>query len=646
MSMEFRKRFLDALPVIVFFLLLFYTVVFSVGTNYALIVSITTTAFKVNFKKKMDLPGIFLLLCSQIIICVLAFLATLNIPLCVILNGIVPFVLIYLQSSQFNQKGYFVSAMTFIFLQLRPVGWDGILSLLGIMALASGCLVVGLLLYSAFHKKTTDYTAVKKGIMLLSQDFCEMSGGNAEPHGLQENILQIQATLHRRVYSNRDLIYLTRYEGEIHYMFALMFQRAAYYILDFGESIDENTENNRKIFYRLGIFLNKVNDTMNTADNSEIIKEAESLMKETSGLTERFATFLRNFLRLLIMALKGMTEVENKPHPQWKLPVNLRPISGLRASMRLNQFEVRFALRLSMTAVISFLVVRFTNSEHSYWLPLNAFLLLQPMYEESAYRIKTRLFGSSIGCLLSYFALMLFSGITGHLIFATVMITLMYCSTPGKWVQPIFSTSFALSLASLSIGSTAAVEFRLLYLGLAIGLVFFINRFFFPTSAKGQFKFNIRELFRIQDSYMSMLETSLLHSIDSLVLSDSLVHFHLLQDEIRKYADKNCKKEEQRAIRSMTLLMWRMLAEAEQMIVFIQRGELAEEKRGAVLQFSHTMRRCFEKGISPKQEILSLPCTESPFFDVLEQHYYCNLNELQKLIGTEKGNLLFLSVNL
>ena len=87
----------------------------------------------------------------------------------------------------------------------------------------------------------------------------------------------------------------------------------------------------------------------------------------------------------------------------------------------------------------------------------------------------------------------------------------------------------------------------------------------------------------------------------------------------------------------MTLLMWRMLAEAEQMIVFIQRGELAEEKRGAVLQFSHTMRRCFEKGISPKQEILSLPCTESPFFDVLEQHYYCNLNELQKLIGTEKG---------
>ena len=47
-----------------------------------------------------------------------------------------------------------------------------------------------------------------------------------------------------------------------------------------------------------------------------------------------------------------------------------------------------------------------------------------------------------------------------------------------------------------------------------------------------------------------------------------------------------------------------------------------------------------------QQEILSLPCTESPFFDVLEQHYYCNLNELQKLIGTEKGNLLFLSVNL
>ena len=66
--------------------------------------------------------------------------------------------------------------------------------------------------------------------------------------------------------------------------------------------------------------------------------------------------------------------------------------------------------------------------------------------------------------------------------FFSVMITCMYLSTPGKWVQPIFATASGVSMASIVIGSTAAVEYRLLYLGLAALLVFLVNRFIFPSS--------------------------------------------------------------------------------------------------------------------------------------------------------------------
>lgn len=44
----------------------------------------------------------------------------------------------------------------------------------------------------------------------------------------------------------------------------------------------------------------------------------------------------------------------------------------------------------------------FVNVTHAYWIPLNAFLLLQPDYEESAHRMKTRPIGTIIGCCVEY----------------------------------------------------------------------------------------------------------------------------------------------------------------------------------------------------------------------------------------------------
>ena len=50
----------------------------------------------------------------------LAYLASRNVVLCVLLNFTVPFALVFFQSDQFAPKGYFGYAMTFVFLELRP----------------------------------------------------------------------------------------------------------------------------------------------------------------------------------------------------------------------------------------------------------------------------------------------------------------------------------------------------------------------------------------------------------------------------------------------------------------------------------------------------------------------------------------------
>ena len=119
---DIRHKVISALPVIVFFLLMFYSVIFLFGTQYVMVVSLATLLFQVNYKKQHSF------------VLVLAHIATLHLAFCLILNLVVPFWLIFSKSSQFNQLGYFSSLMTFTFLQLMHMDWNGFVTQLEAMA--------------------------------------------------------------------------------------------------------------------------------------------------------------------------------------------------------------------------------------------------------------------------------------------------------------------------------------------------------------------------------------------------------------------------------------------------------------------------------------------------------------------------------
>ena len=74
----------------------------------------------------------------------------------------------------------------------------------------------------------------------------------------------------------------------------------------------------------------------------------------------------------------------------------------------------------------------------------------------------------------------LLPGVTGQVLFSLVMISLMYCSVPGTWYQPIFTTCYALTMASMTMRGTDAILLRILYLCAAVVIVFAANRFFLP----------------------------------------------------------------------------------------------------------------------------------------------------------------------
>lgn len=146
-------QFMQALPVIVFFLVMFYTVIFLFGMEYTMVVSLGTLIFQVNYRKKTRPGTLVYIAAQQLFLLVLAFTATWNLALCLILNLTVPFWLIFSKASAFNQLGYFSSLMTFTFMQMMPVDWEGFLTQFAAMALCCLCVLAAVPLYSFVTRK-------------------------------------------------------------------------------------------------------------------------------------------------------------------------------------------------------------------------------------------------------------------------------------------------------------------------------------------------------------------------------------------------------------------------------------------------------------------------------------------------------------
>lgn len=145
---------------------------------------------------------------------------------------------------------------------------------------------------------------------------------------------------------------------------------------------------------------------------------------------------------------------------------------------------------------------------------MNAFLLLQPSFEDSEHRLVTRPIGTALGCLVVALVEPFLPTVPMQFAFAFLMMFFMYCSTPGTWVQPIFSTSFALILASMSMQDNTLIWLRIAYVITAVLLVSVINLFFFPTTKEKQFALNIRRLFQLHASYWEIARRSLSQNVD------------------------------------------------------------------------------------------------------------------------------------
>ena len=543
--------------------------------------------------------------------------------LCILLNILVPFVLVFTQSSQFNPKGYFSYAMLFVFLTLMPPTTPTeLLTELVVFWFCVCLLTVSLWGYRYFFgvpstPLTLDGTLSELAELIPLLIYPERQ------RELEQRFQQLLHDFHQLSY-HQNFFSIQSRETQVHDMVATLVQRFSYLISDY-EWRGELDQSRISALEELSAFLRETVPLLDTPAQARQLEAAQQLLNRMSIPEGRIRIFCRSLLHMLILLLRTRGALSQPPRAVHRISWG-ELLQQTRLRLSLESFEMRFAMRLSIVMALSCTISYVLPITHSYWIPLNAFLLLQPSCEDSSYRMKTRPIGTLIGCCIEFLVYPFLPSVGVQLLFALVMISLMYCSTPGTWYQPIFSTCYALTLTSMTLNETTAITLRIVYLGAAVILVFLVNRFFFPIRKEALFTHNIKALFSLHNRYWDIIRKGLSQDTELSVSCEILTHFHMLYEECVAYLKRASAFPLRNDLQTVLLTLWHMFSELEQMHYMVRAKRVDPEEKPAILDL-----------ISAIQKDL-YPIIRYQDFTPLKEQIHCRDKDLAYLLHEYLGH--------
>ena len=158
-----------------------------------------------NYKKRHSAGTLIKLIIQQLFLVILAYIATLNIFMSLMLNLIVPFWLIFSKASPFNQLGYFSSLMTFTFMQLMHMDRNGFSRQFTAMFFCCGAFFIAALFYTRVRKEPAGSATEQKSIKLAGTIL-----GKAVIGKPFETELKELSTLQRELYQEAYFLLILR----------------------------------------------------------------------------------------------------------------------------------------------------------------------------------------------------------------------------------------------------------------------------------------------------------------------------------------------------------------------------------------------------------------------------------------------------
>ncbi|HIZ45568.1 MAG TPA: FUSC family protein [Candidatus Olsenella pullistercoris] len=653
---KWRDQIVGTLPVIVFFIALFWIVQLGFGDTYLLAVSPFTTLFETRLEK-YNPPGQYarFFLVSALAL-VGARLAVTSVALCVVVNLAMPFALVFMRSSQLNPRRYFPYTMLFAFLQLRPGNLvESFATQAAVLAACCVTLSVGLLAAGALRRRKHEaHGRLHACVRRLANDL-----GRAAADGIDDDLRAELLSLRREfaalAYSAREDSTAPPRTTNLLDMLATLAQRTAYLTGNFDWS-DRHRADHAALLAELSKLTRELDLVIDAdADGSQraaLAARSQELLRELHVEEPRFRIFCRSYLNMLALIVRVADDPQQRA---WHMSAtDVARTALFRKRPSLDSFEMRFSVRCGVVLAVSCSANLLLPVDHLYWYVLHAYLLLQPFPDESSRRMRTRMTGTALGCVFVHAVALLNLGWAGIMVLGMVLVAPLYAATPGTVTSAFFATAYAVTMASVSIDDGYATMMRLGSLVLAVVTVALVNRLVLPTSDRRLLAADVRQLFAMVRSSWDLVRTTLYERVDTVVSSERLLHFQMVHtqanavlDSISASGERTAEIAEVTRYRDaadrMLFCLWEISCELEQLELMVRMGAVLPEERATFekiidLAEAHCDPERFGTGVDRAEELV-FGLSDEDLRYVLQQ-YIDRAGELRLAVDEARGALV------
>ena len=653
---KWRDQIVGTLPVIVFFIALFWIVQLGFGDTYLLAVSPFTTLFETRLEK-YNPPGQYarFFLVSALAL-VGARLAVTSVALCVVVNLAMPFALVFMRSSQLNPRRYFPYTMLFAFLQLRPGNLvESFATQAAVLAACCVTLSVGLLAAGALRRRKHEaHGRLHACVRRLANDL-----GRAAADGIDDDLRAELLALRREfaalAYSAREDSTAPPRTTNLLDMLATLAQRTAYLTGNFDWS-DRHRADHAALLAELSDLTRELDLVIDAgADGRQrtaLAARSQELLRGLHVEEPRFRIFCRSYLNMLALIVRVADDPQQRA---WHMSAtDVARTALFRKRPSLDSFEMRFSVRCGIVLAVSCSANLLLPVDHLYWYVLHAYLLLQPFPDESSRRMRTRMAGTALGCVFVHAVALLNLGWAGIMVLGMILVAPLYAATPGTVTSAFFATAYAVTMASVSIDDGYATMMRLGSLVLAVVTVALVNRLVLPTSDRRLLAADVRQLFAMVRSSWDLVRTTLYERVDTVVSSERLLHFQMVHtqanavlDSISASGERNAEIAEVTRYRDaadrMLFCLWEISCELEQLELMVRMGAVLSEERTTFekivdLAEAHCDPERFGTGVDKAEELV-FGLSDEDLRYVLQQ-YIDRAGELRLAVDEARGALV------
>lgn len=470
---------------------------------------------------------IILTLCAS-----LGIVATINYPLCLIINFTVIFLTTYINGDEFIPKGYYMYGFILIMPQMQPLPPINVLYCILVCTVDFSLMGLFIWIRKKQMKLPKSHLLLKEGCLLLSQHLNDLKTSENE-----NDFHDIVKRFSHQIYPNVCKQYGKMSEGQIWQHRVLSFLEQLNHLLwERIQTPHELSDSDKAYLRELGSLFSQA---AGRPEKQRYAKLGTDLLEliDTHSLSDPvvdgdWRVTLQRFSSLLAdeatCQSKKVSLVDG-----WKTKLHI-----MRQNFNRHSSVFRFSWKASILITACFAISYLLPFSRGYWLPMTVFSMLAVFHEDETKGASARLWGTILGMAIFTLGTEFIPGSpdTKMMILMLVCFSLLFSFTDPA-ISMLIGTQMSVgSLFPLTMSIEEAVGARFLIILASALIVWIGGQLIYRTEAKDALTHHVKSLLYHYKILVDELDQMLESGDRCNVTNELLLNVQMCTDEIEKLA--------------------------------------------------------------------------------------------------------------